>query len=495
MDIKTSFIHMFNNNVDAYLKETALVCGGMTLTYKDLNQKSGAVAYHLMKEGVKRNDVIVLFLDRTIDLPVCLLGIIKSGATFLPIDTKFPKKRIDYILHDCNYKLILTNNKTKELLAGYEGVIYYEDIDKTVGCQYWNTSIQMDDILYIIYTSGSTGKPKGTLIDGKAFASFIQGIQKKINFSSKKTMLFLTTISFDISILELLLPLINGMKIIIAGDTEARNPYLLMELLMKERIHIVQMTPSAFQLLISFDKELTCMRHVTDLLIGGEAMPVSILDAVNKYTNVNIYNLYGPTEATIWCLVANLTNKREVNIGKPLEGVKLYILNENLEQIAKDEIGELCITGPQLSRGYLNHQEYMASKFIKNPFGEGFLYKTGDLAKYNIAGFYEYIGRNDYQVKIRGYRIELGEIETVITKYPHISKAIVVIRNGKNGNSYLCGYFVAEREIEVRDLINFLKEEIPDYMVPEQLIQLGEFPYTPNLKVDRSALMEYQISY
>jgi amino acid adenylation domain-containing protein len=434
-------------------------------------------------------------MNRTLALPVVMLGIMKSGAAFLPLDPQYPIQRIRFILEDSGCTCVIADDTARELASEGAPIVCLEEIMTAPYAALSEQIIGLEAPAYLLYTSGSTGQPKGVVISQRALAAFILGIRKEIAFRCDRTILFLTTVCFDISLLELLVPLLYGMRIVIADERVQRNPYLLKKLLIEERIDMLQMTPSAMQLLLDFDRNMEGLQHLSDLLLGGEALPASLFQRIRGAIRSRIYNLYGPTESTIWCMASPLHEKEGVTLGHPFCGVQLYVLGPDLEHVADGQIGELYIGGPQIAEGYLNREQLTAERFLWLPqFGGNRLFKTGDLVRYDEGGDWEYCGRNDQQVKIRGFRIEPHEIESVLLKQDGIARAVVVPKKGKQQHPYLCAYYVSHRELERRQIVKGLKKELPGYMIPEQFIRLERLPYTPNFKIDRKALQELEVA-
>lgn len=328
------------------------------------------------------------------------------------------------------------------------------------------------------------------MIEHRSVVNLIYSLSEKINFDENKKILNLSTISFDIFVIESLLPLARGLTVIIANEQEQKNPKLLSDLIIRSNIDMIQVTPSRMQLLINYDKMLSCLHNISDIMLGGEKLPQSILETIQKYSKAKIYNLYGPTEATVWSTLSDLSKKNKVDIGKPISNTKIYILDENRNLLDIDHEGELYIGGDGLARGYLNDQKLTNERFIPNPFiPSERLYKTGDIAKWLPDGNIEYIGRIDNQVKIRGHRVELEEIESHLLMHKSVKQAVVTAKEGKENTKYLYAYFVAEGELVASDLRNYLSNILPDYMVPTYFIKLENLPQTQNGKIDRNALL------
>ncbi|MCX7923159.1 MAG: amino acid adenylation domain-containing protein [Clostridia bacterium] len=504
---------LFEEQVERTPHNTALVFHDTLMTYEQLNQRSNQLARALRKKGVRRDSITGIMVNRSTEMMIAIMGVLKAGGAYLPIDHEYPADRINYMLEDSEAGVLLTDRK----FAGgvdFNGEFVYLDDEEIFTGDSSNLNIINDsgDLAYVIYTSGSTGKPKGVMLEHRAVVNFIKGITDRIEFLPHKTILALTTISFDIFVLETLLPLTKGLRIVIADESQYRDPELLNELIIKNNIDMLQTTPSRMQMLVNYPDSLGCFANLKDIMIGGEAFPQALLESIKKLCSARIYNMYGPTETTVWSTIKELTHADEVNIGKPIANTQIYILDKHNNLQPPGIPGELCIGGDGLARGYLNRPELTAEKFIPIPFTneqliidngelEGdncklssvncqLLYKTGDLARWLPDGSIQCLGRMDYQVKVRGFRIELGEIESQLLKHELVREAAVTARDDGSGNKYICAYFVGETSLAVDELREFLSLELPDYMIPSYFVQLERLPATPNGKIDRNALPE-----
>ena len=461
---------------------------GNSLTYQELNDMSNQLARRIKQLGVQPNDIVCIMINRSFQMLIGILGALKAGVAFLPIDPGFPQERIKYMIADSKARIILTQTFLRDRILFFKGSII--NINEEYLFNGGSTNLEKvaspSDLAYVIYTSGSTGKPKGVMIEHRSIVNLLQGILEKINIRGQSTILALTTISFDIFVLETLIPLTIGLKIVIADENEQKNPKLLNELIISSNIDILQITPSRVQLLLNYNKSLSCFNYLKIIMVGGESLPQILLEKIKGFTKAKIFNMYGPTETTVWSTVSDLTENNCVNIGMPIRNTQIYIIDENNNLVTE---GELCIGGNGLSRGYISKPEVTSTKFVNNPFISGqLIYKTGDLARWLPDGNIEFLGRMDNQIKIRGYRIELGEIETFISKYKYIKQAVVTVREGKEDYKYLCAYFVADKKLSVADLQDYLQKVLPDYMIPAYFIRLTNIPQTLNGKIDRKAL-------
>lgn len=488
---KSKTIHMlFEHQALKAPERTALIFEKNSLTYGELNSKANRLANMLRAIGVGRNHIVGLMLNRSFEMIIGIMGILKAGGAYLPIDPEYPVDRIKFMLNDSGADILLTMGNISNHV-GFKGRI----IDLSEEKLWSDESLvpeninDSDDLAYIIYTSGSTGKPKGVMIQHKAVMNFMTGMTHKIDFSLDKTILALTTISFDIFVLETLLPLAQGMKIVIADENQQIDPILLKEVIIKNKVDMLQATPSRIQMILNNPDGIDCLRSLKDLILGGEAFPKVLFDKLKYLPSTKIYNMYGPTETTVWSSMINLKATDRISIGKPISNTYFYILDKNSRLCPIGIPGEIYISGESLAKGYLNRPELTRERFIPNQFIPGVrMYKTGDFARWLPDGNIEFMGRIDQQLKIRGYRVEPGEIESFLFKYGGIKEAIVTARDDKRGNKQLCCYFTSNAKIDVPDIREYLSKQLPDYMVPSYFIQLEEMPMTPNGKIDRNRL-------
>ncbi len=490
-DNTKTIIQLFEEQVEKTPNKVAIICNKKKLTYKELNQKTNMLASEMLLKDVKPNDIIGIMLNRSVEMIIAILATLKCGATYLPIDPEYPQERISYMIENSQAKLILTNQNTQYYVPKNCLNINLEYI-KNKNIENKNIKIQSTSLAYLIYTSGSTGKPKGVKITHKNLNNFIQGVKQKIDFNSKKVMVSLTTICFDIFGLEIWCALSNGLTLVIANEEEQNNPELLNKLCIENNVNIMQTTPSRYSIIFEEKNNLKFLENITDILIGGEAVNKKILETIQKNSKARIFNMYGPTETTIWSTIKELTNEENITIGKPIANTQCYILNKNKKALPIGVAGELYIGGDGVSKGYLNRENLNKEKFIQSPFINGEkIYNTGDLAVFTENGEIMHLGRTDFQVKIRGFRVELGEIENAIEKNTKVIKTVVAKQKMKNGNDALIAYYTANTEQNInKELKEELKQCLPQYMVPQYFVKLEKMPYTPNGKIDRKALPE-----
>ncbi|MDT3425818.1 amino acid adenylation domain-containing protein [Paenibacillus forsythiae] len=492
---KDKTIHrMFEEQAKKSPERVAVVFANQSLTYGELNSKANLLAQELRHRGVGRDSIVGLMTERSLEMMVGLLGILKSGAAYLPIDPQYPKERVEYMLDDSGTRVLLTQGNRVSLPH------FHGDRIDLQQAELWRRESKdipdvngPDDLAYILYTSGSTGKPKGVMIEHKAVMNFMKGTAEQIDFSANKTVLCLTTISFDIFVLETLLPLTRGLRVVVADEHQQVDPMLLGQLIISNQVDMLQTTPSRLQMLLSDSEGFESLQRLKEIMVGGEAFPETLLAKMRKLKTTRIYNMYGPTETTVWSAVKDMTDAESISIGKPISNTRLYIVDKNNRMQPVGVPGELCIAGDSLARGYLNRPDLTSEKFVPNPFEPGHkMYKTGDMARWLPDGNVEFIGRADNQVKIRGYRIEPSEVESCILQCDMIKEAVVVAREDASSNKYLGAYYTASEPVAPAVIRQYLSKELPEYMIPSYYMQLERMPLTPNGKLDRKQLPPFE---
>ena len=475
--------------------KTAVIFKDNKFSYKELNEKANQLAFYLRSMGVKQNSIVGILIDRSIEMVICMLGILKAGGAYLPIDPTYPRERINYIIDDSSVNIILTKEHLKYLIDKDINVINVDLSSSDIYNSYAKDNLPVintsSDLAYLIYTSGSTGKPKGVELTHKNVNNFIVATTSKIKFEG--TIVSVTTFCFDIFVLESLLPLQKGLTIVLADEEEQNIPKLLNKICLKNNVTMIQTTPSRMSLLLS-DSSFTYIKNLKTIMLGGEPFPDNLLLTLKNLTSSSIFNMYGPTETTVWSSIKDLSNCEKITIGKPIGNTQFYILDTNLNPVPIGTPGKLFIGGYGVAKGYYNKLELTKSKFINNPFEENdIIYDTGDIAKWTSTGEVICLGRSDFQVKIRVLRIELGEIENKILQFSNIKKAIVCVKTDSLNRQFLCAYFISDQRISISELKNYLNSFLPNYMIPNFLIQISDFPYTPNGKIDRKSLPDFNI--
>jgi amino acid adenylation domain-containing protein len=433
-------------------------------------------------------------MERSLEMVIALLGILKAGGAYVPLDPTYPRERLAYVMGDAQVKVVLTEadlaswfpaNQAHLVHLDKAGDLLVRESEVDPNC-----GVRGEDRAYVIYTSGSTGRPKGVEIPHRAVVNFLSSMREQPGMTEKDILLAVTTISFDIAGLEIYLPLTTGARAVIASREIAADGSRLSRYIDETRATAMQATPATWQMLLNAGWQ---GRKQLKILCGGEAVTGELAAELLERAE-SVWNLYGPTESTIWSTLWRVEpEKRSVPIGRPIANTEIYILDGHLQPVPLGVPGELHIGGAGLAHGYLNRPELTAKKFIPTPFSDdpgARLYKTGDLVRYRADGNIEYLGRLDYQVKIRGFRIELGEIESVLLQHPAIAETVVVAREEQPGDKRLVAYIVSQQTFSptAQELLTYLKQKLPDYMIPSTFVTLDALPLTPNGKIDRNAL-------
>lgn len=503
---------LYSSNIAIFFEQTRI-------TYRQLNEKSNQLAYALKEVGVKRGDIVAITLERSEKMLITLLAIMKTGAAYLPIDPEYPEERIRFMLEDSNPVVILSSRQLTVEYLKHSRQILVDELWPTLHRYSKNeckVEVNASDIVYILYTSGSTGRPKGVRIAHQSLVNFLFSFRKTLSVRENDKFLGLTTLSFDISALELYLPLAAGASVDILPVRIARDGYLLLRKIKDANPTIVQATPATWQMLLEADSKNELF--IRTICSGGEALSKDLAGKL-MVRSTNLFNLYGPTETTIWSTAKKIAAvDKAITIGKPIDNTQVYILDEHLLPVTENEIGEIFISGDGLAEGYHKRLELTNEKFISDPFQPkpgGKMYRTGDAGRLLPNGEIECLGRIDQQIKIRGYRIEPGEIEYCLAKQKNIKAAVVILREDQPGDQRLVAYVIqndvraairetfgglnrtpANAEMYDRETINLqvqnwkqsLKSYLPLYMIPSDIIIVNDFPLTPNGKIDRKNL-------
>jgi len=481
--------HLFEEQVRQTPQATAVVFESQQLTYAELNRRSNQIAHYLISKGVKPDDLVGIFLDRSIEMLVGILGILKSGAAYVPMEPILPPERLAFMLEDAQVSVLLTHQELIDQLPVYSGEVIFLEQWETFSSQNHenlSTPVTPENLAYVIYTSGSTGRPKGVMVQHGGVDNMVQAQVKFFNVRSQSRILQFYSFVFDASIFETFMALLTGATLFLETRDTLMQGAALANLLREKRITSIQFPPSVLASVP--DDNLPDLEVV---MVGGEVYPPDLVArwAVGRC----LFNVYGPTEATVWATLYERTNDiPKLPIGRPIPNTEIYILDSNLQPVPRGESGEICIGGVGIARGYLNRPELTSDKFIQNPFSsqpEARPYRTGDLGRYLPDGNLEFLGRIDHQVKIRGFRIELGEIEWMLQSHSNIREAAVVDRVDETGERQLVAYLVPQDGgVRLKELRSFLRKKLPAYMVPSAFVFLDDMPRTPNDKVDRNAL-------
>jgi amino acid adenylation domain-containing protein len=482
---------LFEEQVEKTPDSVAVVFENQQLTYRELNQKANQLAHHLQTLGVRPEVLVGICVERSLEMVVGLLGILKAGGAYVPLDPHYPQERLDYMLADAGVELLLTQQELLSSLSSHTAWVVYLDTDwQTIEPQSHenlHAGVRSDNLAYVIYTSGSTGQPKGVAIEHHSPVALCHWAQQTFTRSQLSGVLATTSICFDLSVFELFVTLCLGGKVIVA-----HNALHIPNLSRAEEITLINTVPSAIAELLRIGGLPTQIQIVN---LAGEPLQNQIVQQLYQHQNIiRVYNLYGPSEDTTYSTFALLGKgaTEPPSIGRPISNTQIYILDANHQPVPIGVPGELYIGGDGLARGYLNRPELTLEKFIPNPFSDDSserLYKTGDLARYLIDGNIEYLGRIDNQVKIRGFRIELGEIEAVLNAHPQIQQAVVIVTEDIYGDKRLVAYLVkSDESLTNKQIRDFLKQQLPEYMLPSVFVTLDTIPLTPNGKIDKKAL-------
>lgn len=489
----------------------AVVFEGEELTYSELNRRANALAHALQGLGVGPEALVGVCMERSLEMVVALLGILKAGGAYVPLDPTYPRERLDYMVQDAQMSILLTQTRLLDLLPKHETSIICLDADdverllrskaawESVAQENPISDVQPGSLAYMIYTSGSTGKPKGVMNMHKGLSNRLHWMQQAYQLTPADRVLQKTPFSFDVSVWEFFWPLMTGPCLVVAKPGGHQDSSYLISLIAEQQITTLHFVPSMLQVFLS-DQGLERCKSLKRVVCSGEALPFELQARFFTHFDVNttgLHNLYGPTEAAIdvtyWQCQPG-SKDWVVPIGYPIANTQMYILDRSMQPVPIGVTGELYIGGVGVARGYFNRPELTAEKFIADPFSRepgARLFKTGDLARYRPDGAIEFLGRIDQQVKIRGFRIELGEIEAVLAQHPAIKEVVVVAREDVPGNKRLVAYLVLSGELSdlpIEELRNFLKEQLPHYMIPAAFVFLQALPLMPNGKVNRKAL-------
>jgi len=492
---------LVEEQVEATPDALAVIFEEERLTYRELNGRANQLAYYLKSLGVKTNDLIGICAERSVEMVVGLLGILKAGAAYVPLDPSYPKGRLDFMLSDANIKLLLTQQSVIDSLSisGRDTKTICLDAEwETIARESENNPQNRatpESLAYVIYTSGSTGQPKGTMNSHRGICNRLFWMQEQYGLSETDRVLQKNPFSFDVSVWEFFWPLMTGACLVVARPEGHKDSSYLVDVITEHAVTTLHFVPSMLQVFVEEPRVEQC-RSLKRIICSGEALPFELQERCFDRLDVALHNLYGPTEAAIdvtyWECKRDYERKI-VPIGYPIANTQIYILDTHLQALPVGVPGELYIGGKGLAHGYLNRPDLTAEKFIPDPFSSepgNRLYKTGDLARLLSDGAIEFLGRIDHQVKVRGFRIELGEIEAALLQHPSVQESAVITRDDLGDDPRLVAYLIAKEEPSLRidSLRRFLEDRLPDYMVPSHFVFLESMPLTPNGKVDRKSL-------
>ena len=465
------------------------------LTYEELNLRANQLAHYLLKRGIGPGARIGIYLEHSFETLIALLGVLKTGAAYVPLDPQHPRARLALMIEDAAIRLVLTQQRLTSRLPSANAthllcldeqwpVIAAESITNP------SVAVSSSSLAYVIYTSGSTGKPKGVAISHRALVNYIEWAKEVYLDDGPCTFALYSSLAFDLTVTSIYTPLLSGNKVVVYGK-EAGH-FALLQIVKDQQTNVLKLTPSHLALLKDMNNRGSSVRR---LIVGGEALSSKLAEQIHASfgEQIEIINEYGPTEATVGCMIYRFAPERDrrayVPIGRPAANTQIYILDEALNPLAENVIGELYIAGDGLAEGYLNREDLTTEKFIPNPFTPGQkMYKTGDLARRLPEGELEYVGRKDEQVKYHGHRIELREITSILNRHPDVRNSIVAVRKDRNGNDVLIAYYVSRHKLDTNALRILLSEHIVEETIPNIFVHLKRIPLTVNGKVNLEAL-------
>lgn len=474
-----------------YHNDVAVISRERTITYGELDRESDHIAGFLEKNGVRPKDRVGIFLDRSTTCLSAMIGIWKAGGIYVPFDPEHPMERNKYILENSDTKLMITEKQYEELLAD-ETCIYIDEIMKGLnGASESFKAVKAgeDAGAYILYTSGSTGKPKGVEISQGAVVNLLTSVARKPGMCREDKLLAITTFTFDISVLELFLPLILGARLYISGKEDVKDGTILADLIEENDISVMQATPTTWRMLLDAGWQ---GKKDLKILCGGEALSKNLAQELLGRCN-ELWNMYGPTETTIWSMIYRVVDSGHIYLGEPIDNTYIKVLSDDGKECGTGETGRLYIGGKGLFKGYFNNPGLTAEKLVSfSQNGENIqFYDTGDIVRISEDGNIEYRERADRQVKIRGFRIEPGEIEAAAEQNPFVKQAVAVVSD-RDGDKKIILFFqeVKNSDCHISNLVKWLNTKIPSYMMPEMCVKVQSFPLTPNNKIDKKALSE-----
>lgn len=491
---------MFDEQVRKTPDAVAVIYESRTVTYRELSERANRLAHYLQKLGVGPEELVGIFMNRSMEMIVAIYGILKAGGAYVPLDPDYPADRLGYMLEDTRVLVVLTQEALKEVVPEHPAKVVCLDSQWDMvakeNAEVPVAGVTENNLAYVIYTSGSTGRPKGVMNTHKGICNRLYWMQEAYGLTRADVVLQKTPYSFDVSVWEFFWPLLFGARLVVPPPGLHKDPVALRELIDARGVTILHFVPSMMQLFLRENLHGMCP-SLKKVICSGEALSCELQTRFFEALDAELHNLYGPTEAavdvTFWACRRD-SQMLTVPIGKPVANTQIYILDHHMAPVPVGVAGELHIGGVQVARGYLNLSELTRERFVPDPFSQetgARLYKTGDLARYLPDGNIEYLGRNDFQVKVRGLRIELGEIESVMCSHPDISEAVVVAKGDAQEKTRIIAYFVSCGTGLATDTVRgMLSTMLPDYMVPSVFMQMPALPLLGNGKVDRNALPE-----
>ena len=488
-------VQLFETQVERIPNSVAVVCEGKTLTYRELNNRANQLAHALRELDAGPGKLLGIYLEHSLETLIALLGVLKTGAAYVPLDTQHPPSRTAFMLSNGGVSILLTKESLADRISDQVSYAICLDSD-------WENSIAFEstenpspqaragDLAYVIYTSGSTGSPKGVEISHGALTNYIWWARETYLRGDDLDFPLYSSLAFDLTVTSLYIPLISGQRVLVYRSKQGE--FSLPAVFSDNKAGVLKLTPSHLALVKDRDNNQSSVKRI---IVGGEAFETNLALQVWKSFGgrVEIYNEYGPTEATVGCMVHLFDpwhdTRAVVPIGKPAANMQIFLLDENLNAVPENVMGEIYISGAGLARGFLNNPQQTAERFIDNPILSGQkMYKTGDVARWLPEGILEYAGRNDEQVKFHGHRIELNEIRSLLNQNAEVKDSLVSILKDNNGNDVLVAYYVANERLDTAALRATLARNLIEETIPSLFVHLHEFPLTANGKIDRRKL-------
>lgn len=509
---------LIEHSVSRFKDKYAIVFRDTAVTYGSLNKRANKMARQLIDLGLAKGDIVSIVLDRSVEMIVSILAVLKAGGAYLPVDNEYPDKRIAFMLNDSGSKFHICHIWDNSLIESASKSIVFETLELSsdpYSDSDLDVNVSSSDPAYIIYTSGSTGQPKGVVLEHGNLFEFLKHVSEVPGLSNTDRLLALTSISFDISILEVLLPYVHGATAFLLDKHQRKEPADILRYLKLYDITTMFATPTHWKMLLKYGWDYN-LKHLR-VISGGEVLKPETASALLPLCH-SLWNIYGPTETTVFSTIKKIVSAGDVTIGKPTKGTDIYLLDAELKPVPEGKEGEIVIAGTGVGRGYLNRPELNAEKFLKDPFCKHkvqMMYRTGDLGIRLENGDYQCIGRLDHQVKVRGHRIELGEIEKQIMALSGIKDVVVIVRGSNDEDLRLKAYVVLEdllmaslsgndgdtsreynalRDKQFREWRIILSAHLPDYMIPTHFVIVKRFPMNANGKIDRNALPPFSFN-
>ncbi|WP_185829727.1 non-ribosomal peptide synthetase [Vibrio penaeicida] len=491
IDQGVSLQYLFEERFRLSGDKCAIVFKNKEISFNELNLRANRLANLLVDKQVKEGDIVAILLERSEDILVSILAVLKVGAAYLPVDLNYPSSRVEHMLNDSMCRLVIADDSGTKMLGAIQSELAV-DVALVANSLALHPRFECHqgaatDLAYLIYTSGSTGKPKGVCVTHGNVANFNAGMQECLDLSELRSMASLTTVCFDIFVLESLVALLQGLTVHLISDDERKSISRLSEAL--SDVDVLQITPSHLSVMMDEPRIQAALAGLNTLLVGGEAFPVTLLRKLQSVTQAHIFNMYGPTETTVWSTVQDVTHKDQIDIGHPIINTQILILDDNNTELPQGDVGEICISGEGVTAGYWNRTEMTAQRFIEHPSAQSKVYKTGDLGRANPDGSYQCLGRIDHQVKINGHRVELGDIESHILAQSNVQQVGVVVLSSQPYQGQLAA-FVVSSTFDAHSLRHRLSSSLPSYMIPAYIEHVESLPMTENGKVDRQALAQ-----